>query len=149
MGVRQHHGELFASVPGDKITSAMALVNGPGYYLQALVASLMTVVIVVKFKMVHIEDQERKRLLQLNVASPLLEQILIEPAPVGNLRKAIDACLLAFLRKAVTLVHKNLYEDFEVSFLSRYSSEEFLQPLLSSAKHAGRPQLPVECAQIG
>ena len=128
--MRQHHGEFFASVAGDKIIGAKALLDRVGHDFQAFVAGLMTVTVVVEFEMIHIAEQKRQRLLQPDVTAPFLQQALIKPAPVGDLRKAVDAGLFAFLRKAVALIDKYLDQDFEVPFLPGNRLKQFLQFLL-------------------
>ena len=85
----------------------------------------MTVVIVVELKMVYITDQECNRLLHPNVSAPLLQQELVETASVGDLRKAVDARLFAFLCRIVALIHENLHQDFEVALLSSDRLNEF------------------------
>ena len=76
----------------------------------------MTLAVVVELEMIYITDQERKRLLHPNVAAPLLQQILVETAPVGDLRKAVDACFFAFLRRIIALINENLDQNFQVAF---------------------------------
>ncbi len=82
--------------------------------------------------MVHVTQQQRKRLLHTNVATPFLQQILVETAAIGDLGQAVDACLLAFLRRIVALINENLDQDFEVAFLPRHRLNKFLQFLLRS-----------------
>ena len=117
-GLRQHHGKLLASVPGNQVAGAKALVDRFGYALQAFVAGLMTLAVVVELEMIYITDEERDGLLHANVTAPLLRQVLVEAAPIGDLRKAIDACFFAFLGRIVTLVDEDLDQDFEISLLA-------------------------------
>jgi hypothetical protein len=87
VGLRQHHGKLFTSVSGNQVTGLMALA------------------VVVELKMIYITDQQRKRLMHPNVPTPLLQQVLVETPPIGDLGDAIDARLFTFLGRIVALLH--------------------------------------------
>ena len=77
----------------------------------------MTLAVVVELEMVHITDEERKRLLHANVTIPFLQQVLVETAPVSDLGEAVDACFFAFLRGIVALIDENLHQNFQVALL--------------------------------
>ena len=85
----------------------------------------MTLAVVVELEMVYITEQQRKRLLHPDVSAPLLQQVLVETPPIGDLREAVDARLFAFLRRIVALIDEDLDQNFQVPFLPRDGLNEF------------------------
>ena len=57
-GVRQHDGELFASITCHKGSGAAAMADNRGHCFQTLVTSLMTIAIVIELEMVYITYQQ-------------------------------------------------------------------------------------------
>src|ERR1700678_2594280 len=85
VGLRQDYGKLLTSVACYQVASAITLADRFCYRLQAFIARLVTLAIVVELEMVDVANQQRQGLLHSHMPCPFLKQVLVEAAPVCQL----------------------------------------------------------------
>jgi hypothetical protein len=94
--IRQQHGELFtADTRGEVSGTTRHRLNHLSDATKALITFLVSIVVVVPFKIVDIDERKRQRDACSLSTQPLAHRHFIELPTVGNLRESIGCRLTA------------------------------------------------------
>ena len=125
IGVREQHHKFFAAIARDEIDGAHALLQQAGHAFQDFIAGRMAVGIVVLLELIDIEDDERKRLIEVKTTRSLNSVIINTFTMTPNEWMTAESTRDAYFIYRVTLSDK---EGIRVSILcdpvGRYKKDQ-------------------------